>query len=90
MRQNAYTTGEQMTSERVAAVLAPHLGRARAKELLSEATAEAERSGVPLAAVLGRSPDVAARLSAGELRHLLDPAHYTGAAGSLVDRALKR
>ncbi|MFC4471270.1 3-carboxy-cis,cis-muconate cycloisomerase [Streptomyces xiangluensis] len=90
MRDNAHLTGDRVASERVAAVLAPRLGKVRGKDLLTEATAQAEQSGLPLPAVLGAIPEVAAHLGAEELRHLLDPTHYTGAAGPLVDRALKR
>lgn len=90
MRDNADLTGARVASERVAAVLAPRLGKARAKHLLTEAAGEAERDGLQLAEVLAALPDVAAHLGAEDLRELLDPAHYTGAAGPLVDRALKR
>ncbi|OCC08810.1 adenylosuccinate lyase family protein [Streptomyces sp. PTY087I2] len=90
MRGNLEMTGSQMTSERVAAALASGLGRGRAQELLSEASATARRTGRPLAEVLAALPDVAARLDARELAALLDPLGYTGAAGPLTDRALER
>jgi len=51
------------------------------------ATAEAERTELPLAKVLADPPEVT--LDAPELAALCDPAHYTGAAGPLVDRALR-
>ncbi|KAF3468286.1 lyase family protein [Streptomyces sp. Tu 3180] len=90
MRANAAATGDLMSSERVAAVLAPKVGRATAKRLLSEAAAAATRTGRPLAETLAEQPQVAPLLDAGELTELLDPATYTGAAASLVDRALER
>lgn len=89
MRANLGLTGSQVVSERVAAVLAPLLGRARARRLLTEASLTAEETGSPLHAVLGAIPDVAAHFDDRELSALLDPAAYTGAAGPLVDRALR-
>ncbi|MEU9853610.1 adenylosuccinate lyase family protein [Streptomyces sp. NPDC047974] len=90
MRANAAATGPLMSSERIAAVLAPLLGKATAKGLLSEAAGTAERTGRPLADVLAEDPRIGSALDAGELAELLDPATYTGAAASLVDRALER
>lgn len=90
MRANAAATGALMSSERIAAVLAPLLGKATAKGLLSEAAGTAERTGRPLADVLAEDPRTGSALDAGELAELLDPATYTGAAASLVDRALER
>ncbi|MDW4910083.1 adenylosuccinate lyase family protein [Streptomyces sp. ADMS] len=88
MRANLGLTGSQLVSERVAAVLAPLLGRARARQLLTEASATAEREGSALHTVLGAIPEVAAHLDDQELAALLDPVTYTGVAGPLVDRAL--
>lgn len=90
MRANLGMTGSQVASERVAAVLAPKLGRGPARDVLSQASSTARRTGRPLAQVLAALPDVAVHLDAGELETLLDPAGYTGAAGPLVDRALRR
>ncbi|MGR3931897.1 3-carboxy-cis,cis-muconate cycloisomerase [Streptomyces sp. BRA346] len=87
MTENLELTGSRIVSERIAAVLAPRLGKAAARRLLDTATAEAERTGRPLAAVLTDLPEV--DLDAAELATLCDPSHYTGAAGPLVDRALR-
>ncbi|WP_180686506.1 3-carboxy-cis,cis-muconate cycloisomerase [Streptomyces gossypiisoli] len=74
MREHLGLTQGLIVSERLAAELAPVLGRARAKELLTRLAAE----GRPLS-------------DAPELKDVdLDPAHYTGCAGTLVDRALER
>ncbi|WP_327295502.1 3-carboxy-cis,cis-muconate cycloisomerase [Streptomyces sp. NBC_01197] len=89
MRGNLALTGGRVVSERIAAVLGRTLGRAAARDLLTEAAAVAERSGRPLSAVLADAPELVGRLTAGELESLCDPARYTGAAGPLVDRALK-
>ncbi|MGW5718381.1 class-II fumarase/aspartase family protein [Amycolatopsis sp. NPDC003865] len=78
MATNLRLTRGAIVSERVNAVLAPKLGKAAAKRLLTEATAEAERTGADLAGLLDVPPG------------LLDPAGYTGLAGPLADRALAR
>jgi len=88
MRTNLDATGGQLVSERVSAVLAPRLGKTAAKELLSQASMLASRTGLPLADVLADLPQLAGILSREEAAALLDPAGYTGLAGPLVDRAL--
>jgi 3-carboxy-cis,cis-muconate cycloisomerase len=90
MRANAAATGDLMSSERIAAILSPKVGKATAKRLLSEAAATATRTGRPLAEALAEQPLIAPLLGAAELAELLDPATYTGAAASLVDHALER
>ncbi|MEU5125347.1 class-II fumarase/aspartase family protein [Streptomyces mobaraensis] len=90
MRRNLELTGGQMVSERVSAVLAPRLGKAAAKRLLTELTGEATRTGRPLSDVLAADPRLSGVLTAEECAELCDPARYTGSAGELVDRALGR
>ena len=89
MRANLALTGSLIVSERVAAVLAPTLGKAAAKAVLTEASARAEAEHCPLGDILASSPELAGRWSADELAELLDPERYLGAAGPLVDRALR-
>ncbi|MGW6645516.1 3-carboxy-cis,cis-muconate cycloisomerase [Streptomyces iakyrus] len=74
MREHLDLTHGLIVSERLSAELAPVLGRARAKELLTRLAAE----GRPLA----EAPELA--------EADLDPTHYTGSAGALTDRALER
>ncbi|WP_052864092.1 3-carboxy-cis,cis-muconate cycloisomerase [Streptomyces niger] len=90
MRSNLAPGGAQLVSERLAAVLAPRLGKAAAKELLGAAADEAARTDRPLAELLAADPRVGRDFDVPALRALLDPAEYTGAAGPLVDRALSR
>ncbi|MFE9255799.1 lyase family protein [Streptomyces sp. NPDC006879] len=90
MRANLDLTGSQIVSERIAAVLAPRLGKAVAKQLLTLASATADREGRSLGEVLEQLPEIQGTFNEGELAGLLDPTRYTGAAGPLVDRALKR
>lgn len=106
MRTNLDATGGLIVTERLAAALAPRLGKARAKQLLGQISArvattgsgtqgnDAPGSGTPgnsnLAAALAAEPDLADWATAERLADLLDPAHYTGAAPTLVDRVLHR
>ncbi|WP_372408421.1 adenylosuccinate lyase family protein [Streptomyces luteireticuli] len=90
MRVNLGLTGGQMVSERVSAVLAPRLGKAGAKRLLTELSEESVRTGRPLADVLSADPRVAGVLTAEECVELCDPERYVGAAGAMVDAALTR
>ncbi|WP_075779559.1 class-II fumarase/aspartase family protein [Streptomyces acidiscabies] len=85
MRANLDLTDSQIVSERIAARLTPRLGRARAKELLTRASVEADATGRPLATVLA---DLAPEVPAEEIAELCDPTGYLGAAPVLVDRAL--
>ncbi|WP_418957122.1 3-carboxy-cis,cis-muconate cycloisomerase [Streptomyces tritici] len=89
MRSNLALTGGQVVSERVAAVLAPRLGKAEAKALLTRASARAEAEGLPLAEVLASAPELSGAPAREELTRLCDPASYVGAAGFLVDTSLK-
>ncbi|MFE6721775.1 3-carboxy-cis,cis-muconate cycloisomerase [Streptomyces albidoflavus] len=90
MRDNTLLTGGQLVSERIAAVLAPLLGKAQARELLNEASAYAARTGEPLATVLRRDDRAAAVLTEARFTDLFEPAAYTGAADVLTKRALSR
>lgn len=89
MRDNLDMTGSQIVSERIVAVLTPHLGKAAARRLLTAASTDATDSGRPLADVLARSPELAGHFGPRELAALCDPTAYSGAAGALVDRALR-
>ncbi|MFF2412455.1 lyase family protein [Streptomyces sp. NPDC058092] len=88
MRANLEATGGQLVSERISAVLAPHLGKTAAKQLLTEASVRATATGRPLADILAELPQLTGVLSRAAAAALLDPDGYTGAAGPLVDRAL--
>ncbi|MEV7940348.1 adenylosuccinate lyase family protein [Kitasatospora sp. NPDC088264] len=89
MRTNLELTGSQIVSERIVAVLAPRLGKAAAKQLLTEASGAADRDGRPLEQVLAELPALDGMFGRVELSRLCDPTTYTGAAGPLVDRALR-
>ncbi|WP_017556973.1 class-II fumarase/aspartase family protein [Nocardiopsis baichengensis] len=86
MRRNLDLTGGLPMAERVAADLAPEMGRLPAHELVEAACREAAESGEGLAAVLDRR--LAGRRTPEHIRGLLDPAAYLGAAGTFIDAAL--
>ncbi|GAA4579788.1 adenylosuccinate lyase family protein [Planotetraspora phitsanulokensis] len=89
MRANLELTGSLTVTERVAAVLAPILGKAAAKRIVGRAAADAVATGRPIADLLAEIPAVSERLTREDIADLVDPAAYTGVAGTLVDRALR-
>ncbi|MFJ8540090.1 3-carboxy-cis,cis-muconate cycloisomerase [Streptomyces sp. NPDC093591] len=86
MREHLDLTHGLVVSERLSAELAPILGRARAKALLTELAKRAYSEGRLLAELLAETPE----LKDVDLDELTDPARYTGSAGALTDRALER
>ncbi|MDX3748521.1 3-carboxy-cis,cis-muconate cycloisomerase [Streptomyces sp. AK08-02] len=86
MRRHLDLTHGLIVSERLAAELSPVLGRARAKELLTQVAARTRTEGRTLAELLAEEPE----LRDLPLDDLTDPARYTGSAGALTDRALER
>ncbi|MDO0910191.1 3-carboxy-cis,cis-muconate cycloisomerase [Streptomyces sp. DT2A-34] len=86
MREHLDLTHGLVVSERLSAELAPLLGRARAKALLTELAKRAYSEGRSLAELLAEEPE----LKDVDLDELTDPARYTGSAGALTDRALER
>lgn len=86
MRAHLDLTHGLIVSERLSAELAPVLGRARAKELLTRAAERATAENRPLGELLAEEPE----LKELDLAALTDPTQYTGSAGALTDRALER
>ncbi|MFF8841689.1 lyase family protein [Streptomyces sp. NPDC015127] len=86
MREHLGLTDGLIVSERLAAALAPRLGRARAKDVLARAAERVRAEGATLADVLAEDPGLAGL----RLRELTDPTRCTGSAGPLTDRALDR
>ncbi|MGW5449845.1 3-carboxy-cis,cis-muconate cycloisomerase [Streptomyces asiaticus] len=80
MAANLGLTDGLIVSERLIAVLAPGIGRARAKEVLAEAAREGRGLAEALSGVL----------PSDRLRELTDPTTYVGAAPALTMRALAR
>ncbi|MFH8973639.1 3-carboxy-cis,cis-muconate cycloisomerase [Streptomyces sp. NPDC017890] len=86
MRAHLGLTHGLIVSERLSAELAPVLGRARAKALLTELARRTYTDDRDLGELLADVPE----LSGLDLETLSDPARYTGSAGALTDRALER
>lgn len=86
MREHLDLTHGLIVSERLSAELAPVLGRARAKALLTELAERTYAEDLSLGELLAREPE----LKDIDLGEPTDPARYTGSAGALTDRALER
>jgi 3-carboxy-cis,cis-muconate cycloisomerase len=91
MWENLALTDGAVVSERLTAALAPHIGKAAAKSLLTDSLDRAALTGVPLVEVLDDVLlDGGHSIGSTTLAGLLDPAGYTGVAALLVDRVLAR
>ncbi|EJM89040.1 MULTISPECIES: 3-carboxy-cis,cis-muconate cycloisomerase [unclassified Pseudomonas] len=88
MARNLDLTQGLVLAEAVSIVLAQRVGRDTAHHLLEQCCKRAVVERRHLRAVLGDEPHVTAELSAAELDHLLDPAHYLGQARTWVERAV--
>ncbi|MGP4086511.1 3-carboxy-cis,cis-muconate cycloisomerase [Streptomyces sp. KR55] len=86
MREHLDLTHGLIVSERLSAELAPLLGRARAKELLTRLAGRTYTEGRSLAELLSEEPE----LKDLDLGEPTDPTRYTGSAGALTDLALER
>ncbi|MFI9602171.1 3-carboxy-cis,cis-muconate cycloisomerase [Streptomyces sp. NPDC052043] len=86
MRAHLGLTHGLIVSERLSAELARLLGRARAKELLTELARRTYTENRGLGELLAEQPE----LKDVDLGELTDPTHYTGSAGALTDRSLER
>ncbi|MFI0806683.1 3-carboxy-cis,cis-muconate cycloisomerase [Streptomyces echinatus] len=86
MRRNLDATRGLIVAERLSAALSPVLGRARAKELLTELARRAHTEDRPLRELLAEQQE----LRGVDLDDMSDPARCTGFAGILTDRALER
>ncbi|MFD7833703.1 lyase family protein [Streptomyces sp. NPDC059761] len=95
MAANLRLTGGAVVTERLAAALAPVLGKAGAKRLVGRVAVEsadsADSAATPdplVGRLLAQAPELAGEFTAAQLERLLDPADYTGAAEALIERAL--
>jgi 3-carboxy-cis,cis-muconate cycloisomerase len=84
MRANLDLTRGAVLAERAALRLAPDLGRARARQLVEEASARAAKRRTSLRDELA----AAGPLDARELDELFDPTGYLGATPAFIDAAL--
>ncbi|MFI2640543.1 3-carboxy-cis,cis-muconate cycloisomerase [Streptomyces sp. NPDC018610] len=86
MRAHLDLTHGLIVSERLSAELSGRLGRARAKELLTELARRSYAEGRSLGELLSEQEE----LKGVDLSEPTDPTRYTGSAGTLTDRALER
>jgi 3-carboxy-cis,cis-muconate cycloisomerase len=89
MSDNLALTGGQIVSERIVAALAPKLGKTAAKELLTSVIGRSGETNRPLHDLLAETPEIDGYLTRDELVNLCDPNSYRGAAGPMVDQALR-
>jgi adenylosuccinate lyase len=90
MRRNLDALGGLMLSEAVMLELAKTAGRQTAHDVVYECSMKAFEEGRPFADVLAADPRVAKHLTRPRIARLLDPARYTGLAGTFVDRVAGR
>jgi 3-carboxy-cis,cis-muconate cycloisomerase len=88
MRANLELTGGAVVSERLTAILAPLLGKAAAKKVLTAVVEESERTGADLVDLLRAA--AGSELDVETVRASLDPGAYVGASAELADRVLAR
>ena len=87
MRTNLELTHGLVLAEAVSITLSQRVGREQAHHLVEQCCRRAVEQKCHLREALGQNETVTAELSADELDHLLDPAHYLGQARTWVERA---
>jgi len=88
MRANLDATNGLLMAEAVSGALAPHLGRARANQLIEQACRRATDQGRHLRDVLTDEPTIAGAIDRPTIERLFDPAAYLGSTDQFIDRAL--
>lgn len=88
MRRNLDATGGLILAEHVTTVVADHLGRLEAHEIVQAACQRTVETGKSLYEELMSEPAIGENLSQEEIEAALDPADYLGSADELVERAL--
>jgi 3-carboxy-cis,cis-muconate cycloisomerase len=89
MRENLDATGGLLLAERVTTMVAEHLGRLKAHDLVEAASRRTYESGRSLREELLAEPALKEVLSEEDIDAALDPAGYLGSAQLFVDRALE-
>lgn len=88
MRRNLDATGGLLLTENVTTVLAEHLVRLEAHELVKKAAQRTMDNGTSLREELLEEPKINEHLSSEDIDAALDPEKYLGSAEEFVDRAL--
>jgi 3-carboxy-cis,cis-muconate cycloisomerase len=90
MRANLELTGGLIMGEAVTSALTEHLGRARANELVQQASREARVHQTSLRAAVLELPEIVSALAPEGIDAALDPRAYLGSTEELIERALAR
>jgi 3-carboxy-cis,cis-muconate cycloisomerase len=90
MINNLSMGGGLLMAEAVMMGIAPKIGRNQAHEIVFGAAGEAWDKGITLREALIDDEKVTAHLSLKEIDRLIDPANYTGSAGNMINRVLKK
>ena len=88
MRRNIDLTGGLVMSEAVMMGLGPYIGREYAHDLVYDLCRESIASKRPLIDLLAEHPQIKRHVDRAALERMLDPAHYLGQSGVMVDRVL--
>ncbi|EHR71644.1 adenylosuccinate lyase [Burkholderiales bacterium JOSHI_001] len=88
MRRNIDLTGGLVMSEAVMMGLGQHIGREYAHDLVYDLCRESLATKVPLLDLLAAHPEISRHVDRAALERMLDPAHYLGQSGVMVDRVL--
>ncbi|MCQ4046560.1 lyase family protein [Streptomyces rubrisoli] len=89
MARNMELTEGQIVAERLAVHLTDALGKAGAKQYLGRIATSSTATGMPFNRAVRTDPGILEHLSPRKIEEILNPADYRGAAGELVDRALR-
>ena len=90
MTRNIEMTGGLVMSEAVMMGLGPYIGREVAHDLVYDLCRESLAKNVPLLDLLATNREIAKHVDRAALQRMLDPAHYLGQSGVMVDRVLAR
>ena len=91
MRDNLGLTGAALVSERLTTILAPLVGKAAAKKLLTAVIERSEKDGSDLVeAIVEAVAGEGKELDVETVRASVDPEQYVGASVALADRVLAR
>ena len=90
MMRNIEMTGGLVMSEAVMMGLGPYIGREVAHDLVYDLCRESLAKNVPLLDLLAANREIAKHVDRAALQRMLDPAHYLGQSGVMVDRVLAR
>lgn len=90
MRANIDISQGLVMAEAVMMALGPHLGHARAHDLVEELCNTARSRKITLGEALAEHKEISDRLDQEAIEDLLDPANYIGVAGTMVDQVLVR